>query len=96
MDKKLLGKRINIARKERCWTSERLSEANRVRYKSSKSASICAAVRGIESFTNLFVGRSFTQHGTAKYGCAFGVMADCHTKANYNDNFYDSECAGCI
>ena len=26
MDKKLLGKRINIARKERCWTSERLSE----------------------------------------------------------------------
>ena len=27
MDKKLLGKRINIARKERCWTSERLSEA---------------------------------------------------------------------
>lgn len=27
MDKKLLGKRINIARKERGWTSERLSEA---------------------------------------------------------------------
>lgn len=27
MDKKLLGKRINTARKERGWTSERLSEA---------------------------------------------------------------------
>ena len=27
MDKKLLGKRINTARKERSWTSERLSEA---------------------------------------------------------------------
>lgn len=27
MDKKLLGKRINTARKERGWTSERLAEA---------------------------------------------------------------------
>ena len=27
MDKKLLGKRINTARKERGWTSERLPEA---------------------------------------------------------------------
>lgn len=27
MDKKLLGKRINTARKERVWTSERLAEA---------------------------------------------------------------------
>ena len=27
MDRKLLGKRINMARKERGWTSERLSEA---------------------------------------------------------------------
>ena len=27
MDKKLLGKRINTARRERGWTSERLSEA---------------------------------------------------------------------
>lgn len=27
MDKKLLGKRINTARKERGWASERLSEA---------------------------------------------------------------------
>ena len=27
MDKKLLGKRINTARKDRGWTSERLSEA---------------------------------------------------------------------
>ena len=27
MDKKLIGKRINTARKERGWTSERLSEA---------------------------------------------------------------------
>ena len=27
MDKKLLGKRINTARKERGWTSDRLSEA---------------------------------------------------------------------
>ena len=54
MDKKLLGKRINIARKERGWTSERLSEAcninatylrqNRIRSKSSKSTSICFAV----------------------------------------------------
>ena len=45
---------------------------------------------------NLFVGRSFTQHGTSKHGCAFRVVADCHTKANYNDYFHDSERAGCV
>ena len=48
----------------------------------------------IESLANLFVGRSFTQHGASKHGCAFRVVADCHTKANYNDYFHDSERAG--
>ena len=45
MDKKLLGKRINIARKERGWTSERLSEACNINATYLRFVLLCEALK---------------------------------------------------
>lgn len=101
MDKKLLGKRINTARKERGWTSERLSEAcniNATYLRQIEAGTkvpslqvfvlLCEALQGI---SDLSFGGGLTQHGIFGYGCTFGAVADSHTQANRHDVLHDPQ-----
>lgn len=106
MDKKLLGKRINTARKERGWTSERLSEACNINATYLRQIESGAKVPSLQVFVLLcealkvsptyLLAEVLPSMELQKHGCAFRVVADCHTKANYNDYFHDSERAGCV
>ena len=101
MDKKLLGKRINTARKERGWTSERLSEACNIHAtylrqieaenEGSQSASVRFAGRSAQGISDLSFGGGLTQHGIFGYGCTFGAVADSHTQANRHDVLHDPQ-----
>lgn len=53
MDKKLLGKRINLARKERGWTSERLSEACHINATYPRQIEAGAKVPSLQVFASL-------------------------------------------
>ena len=101
MDKKLLGKRINTARKERGWTSERLSEAcniNATYLRQIEAGTkvpslqvfvlLCGSAQGI---SDLSFGGGLTQHGIFGYGCTFGAVADSHTQANRHDVLHDPQ-----
>lgn len=104
MDKKLLGKRINIARKERGWTSERLSEACNINATYLRQIESGAKVPSLQVFVLLcealkvsptyLLAEVLPSMELQNMDVLFRVVADCHTKANYNDYFHDSERAG--
>ena len=98
MDKKLLGKRINTARKEKGWTGERLSEecsitATYLRQIESgaEPAGIRFDMRGTESFSRLSPRRFLDLSGSAGHGYSLGALSKGHTKANEHDNRDDPQ-----
>ena len=95
MDKKLLGKRINTARKERGWTSERLSEACNINATYLRQIEAGTKVPSLQVFaqgiSDLSFGGGLTQHGIFGYGCTFGAVADSHTQANRHDVLHDPQ-----
>ena len=101
MDKKLLGKRINTARKERGWTSERLSEACNINATYLRQIEAGTKVPSLQVFVLLCealrVSPSYLlvevlpQHGIFGYGCTFGAVADSHTQANRHDVLHDPQ-----
>ena len=59
MDKKLLGKRINTARKDRGWTSERLSEACNINATYLRQIESGAKTPSLQVFSTLNVSPTY-------------------------------------
>lgn len=106
MDKKLLGKRINMARKERGWTGERLAEACSINATylrqieaGSKVPSLpvfVSALSGAERLSNVSVGGGIAATGQSRHRCAAGVAASRHAEAVEHDGLHDSQRIGSI
>ena len=110
MDKKLLGKRINMARKERGWTGERLAEACSINATYLRQietgtkvpslpvfVSLCAALKVSPTYLlNISVGGGTAPAGQSGYGCAAGAAAKRHAEAAEHDDLHDSQRIGSI
>ena len=66
MDKKLLGKRINTARKERGWTSERLSEACNINATYLRQIEAGTKVPSLQVFVLLCEARGWSEYQLAE------------------------------
>lgn len=62
MDKKLLGKRINMARKERGWTGERLAEACSINATYLRQIEAGTKVPSLPVFVSLCAALKVPQH----------------------------------
>ena len=99
MDKKLLGKRINTARKERGWTSERLSEACNINATYLRQIEAGTKVPSLQVFVLLCEAlRVSPTYLLAEVlpsmefsDMDFGVVADSHTQANRHDVLHDPQ-----
>ena len=106
MDKKLLRKRLNTARKERGWTSERLSEACNINATYLRQIESGAKVPSLQVFVLLcealkvsptyLLAEVLPSMELQNMDVLFGTVANCHAKANHYDDLHDPQCLGSI
>ena len=101
MDKKLLGKRINTARKERGWTSERLSEACNINATYLRQIEAGTKVPSLQVFVLLcealrvsptyLLAEVLPSMEFSDMDVLFGAVADSRTQANCHDVLHDPQ-----